>query len=120
MIKFKTYKEEFLEDQVKLVREVTKDWNGFHYPNSEKIQQMYENNKNFSPETRHYAYENNVLIGFLASSVEGEYDGIKYGSIQYPFVREGNEEIRDKLMEKAIKTLQERNVQAIVTYIYED
>ncbi|NHJ49469.1 MAG: hypothetical protein FK733_16890 [Asgard group archaeon] len=120
MAVFKTYKEEYIGDQVKLIREATKDWNGFYYPNKEKIKEIYENVENLSPETRHYAFENNELIGFLASAVEGEFDGITYGSIQYPFVKEGNEELRDILMKKAIETLQAKNVQIIQTYIYED
>ena len=57
---------------------------------------MYDNSDTFSPETRHYAYENNELVGFLASAVEGEFEGIVYGTIQYPFVSKGNEEIWDK------------------------
>jgi hypothetical protein len=119
MVDFKTYKEDYLDNQVKLVREVTKDWHGFHYPNKEIIKGWYEENENFTPETRHYAFVDNELIGFLSSAVEGEFSGITYGSIQYPFVREGNEEIRDKLMKKAIETLQAKNVQIIQTYIYE-
>ena len=36
MVEFRTYKEEFLDDQVKLIREATKDWKGFYYPDSKK------------------------------------------------------------------------------------
>jgi hypothetical protein len=94
-MKYSNYKEEFLERQVKLVNSVTKGWD-FGYPNVEQLKEVYSR-ENFTPETRHYYFEGDDLVGFIASAVENKEGDIQYGSIQMPFVNLADEELKKEL-----------------------
>ena len=114
-MKYSNYKEEFLEKQVKLVNTVTKGWI-FNYPSAEQLKETYSGD-NFTPDTRHYFFEGDDLVGFVASAVENKEGDIQYGSIQMPFVNLTNEdkkkELETKLIEKAKMTLKEKGVDII-------
>ncbi|MCY3414167.1 MAG: hypothetical protein INQ03_21155 [Candidatus Heimdallarchaeota archaeon] len=123
-MKYSTYKEDYLEDQIQLVTKVTKDWFGFGYPNSaEQLKEVYSR-ETFTPDTRHYLYDNDKLVGFIASAVENKEGEIQYGSIQYPFVDAGNDEERlkleQKLLKKATETLKEKGVNIIRSTFNDD
>ena len=74
---YKTYSEELLDDQLELVTKITKDWTHFNYPaDKEGLKNTYSR-EGFTPETRHYAYLNGKLVGFISSAIENEQDGIE-------------------------------------------
>ncbi len=114
MIEFKNYHESMLDDQVALVAEVTKDWAMWGYPDKDGLIQAYAR-EGFTPETRHYAYDGDKLVGFVSSAVEQEQEGVQYGSIQVPFIKKGHEHLEEKLMKKAVSTLKAKGVQVIRT-----
>jgi hypothetical protein len=115
-MKYSIYKEEFLKDQVELVSKVTKNWDNYGYPDLEQLKEVYSR-ETFTPDTRHYLFEEDKLIGFVASAVENKEEDIQYGSIQYPFVDKSDPEERKKieseLMNKAIETLKSNGVHVI-------
>ncbi len=114
-MKYSTYKEEFLEKQVALVNNVTEGWN-FNYPNAEQLKEAY-GRENFTPDTRHYLFVEDELVGFVASAVENKEGEIQYGSIQLPFVNLANkkkkQELELELIERAKATLKEKGVNII-------
>lgn len=114
-LEYKNYSEDVLEEQHKLVTKVSKNWKGFGYPSLDQLKETYKNNENFTPETRHYAFKDGKMIGFISSAVENEQDGVQYGSIQMPFIENNDLEVEEFLMEKALKTLFEKNVKVIRT-----
>ncbi|MFX1253357.1 MAG: hypothetical protein ACFFCZ_17240 [Promethearchaeota archaeon] len=115
MVEFKMYDELRLDDHIKLVLEVIEDWDWKPwYPNQEELKRIYSR-EGFTPDTRHYVYDDEKLVGFLSSGVDGEVDGVLFGSFHIPFIKKGYEHIEDELFSKTINTLKERGVEAIRT-----
>lgn len=114
-MKFKTYSEERLDDQIALINDVIKDWSWkCWYPQKEKLKEIYSR-EGFTPETRHYVYDNDLLVGFLSSAVEEKAEGIQYGSIHILFIRKGYEHIEKEIMKKTFAVLKSKGVQVIRT-----
>ncbi|NHJ48886.1 MAG: hypothetical protein FK733_13965 [Asgard group archaeon] len=113
MIEFKTYKESYLDDQVALIKEVIGKWDWvIWYPNEETLKRNYSQ-EGFTPETRHYVFDGEKLVGFLSSAIEGERDGIVWGSIHLPFIKKGYEHIEKDLMKVTVKVLEKKGANAI-------
>ena len=110
---FKNYEKGFEEAQAKLGAEVGKDWENFQYATAETLLNKYSQ-PDFDKELRHYVYKGDELIAFLQSEIvpTGE-DGKKRANLDFPFIKEGHEEVRDALVEKAIKTLKDKGVEII-------
>ena len=118
-MEFKIYEESRLKDLGELVKEVVSEWpQDPWYPSMEQLKQTYENNENFTPETRHFLYDGDKLVAFLASALEekDEETGIQWGSIHMPFIRKGYEEVESKLYKKTIGLLKEKGAQKIRAY----
>jgi len=117
-MKFKTYEESRLKDLGELVKEVVKDWpQDPWYPTMEQLKDTYAGNEDFTPETRHFLYDDDgKLVAFLSSAVEQEEDGIQWGSIHIPFIRKGYEKVESKLFDKTMGLLKERGVKKVRTY----
>lgn len=115
MLEHKTYSTELLKPAHDLITEVTKDWKHWQYPPYERLKETYETRDNFTPETRHFAYKDGKLVGFLASAREREADGKVIGSIQRPFILNDDPKVEQFLMEKALKTLKEKKVDVVQT-----
>ncbi|NHJ05974.1 MAG: hypothetical protein EAX90_14195 [Candidatus Heimdallarchaeota archaeon] len=117
---FKNYEEGFEEAQAKLGAEVGKDWPNFGYATAEALKNKYSQPE-FDPELRHYVFKNDELVAFLQSEIipEGE-DGKKRANLDFPFIKEGHDEVRDLLVERAIKTLKDKGVELIVARALED
>jgi len=116
MVKFGIYDESKLDAQIELVQEVIKDWDWvIWYPNKESLKESYSR-EGFSPETRHYAYDGEKLVGFLSSTIERKIDDVSFGSIHIPFIRKGYEHVEEELVKKAITTLQTKGAEAIRSF----
>ncbi|MCG3253219.1 MAG: hypothetical protein KAX09_05170 [Candidatus Heimdallarchaeota archaeon] len=116
MVKFDIYDESKLDAQIELVQEVIKYWDWvIWYPNKESLKESYTR-EGFSPETRHYAYDGEKLVGFLSSTIERKIDDVSFGSIHIPFIRKGYENIEEELVKKAIATLQTKGAEAIRSF----
>ena len=116
-MEFKIYEESRLKDLGELVNDVIKDWpQDPWYPTMEQLKQTYENNENFTPDTRHFLYDGDKLVAFLSSALEQEEEGVQWGSIHMPFIRQGYEEVEQKLFKKTIGLLKERGAKKIRGY----
>ncbi|MHA2249066.1 MAG: hypothetical protein ACXAD7_01830 [Candidatus Kariarchaeaceae archaeon] len=117
-ISFETYSTDKIDAQVQLVNNIAKSWTAFGYPDAKALKNAYVSNPDFTPETRHYMYDNKKLVGFLSSAVESEKDGKLYGSIQYPFLLKEYKSFEKELMNRAIEVLKAKGVAVITTNLY--
>jgi len=114
-MRFETYSKSRLDDHIKLVQQVTRDWDWKPwYPNKEQLNRIYSQEE-FTSETRHYVYDDDLLVGFLSSAVEEVVEGIQYGSIHILFIRNGYGHIEEELMKKTFAVLKSKGVQVIRT-----
>ncbi len=113
-MEFKTYEESRLKDLGKLVNDVIKDWSQDPwYPSMEQLKEAYNTNENFTPDTRHFLYDGDKLVAFLSSAMEEEVEGVKWGSINMPFIRQGYEQVEQILFDKTISLLKSKGAQKI-------
>lgn len=117
MIELRNYKEEYLENQVRLGFEATRDWVSTGQLPASVIKRMYESNENFTPETRHYAFKGDEMIGYVISAVDKEIDGIKEASMQFPKIPSKDKEIEKMLMEKTLTVLKEKGANILRTRV---
>ena len=108
-LEYRTYSEELLSMQHAFISEVTKDWKGWSYPSLKDLKEVYARD-GFTPDTRHYAFIDDEMVGFVSSAVERIIDGVQTGSIQVPFIKDNDPEVAEFLMEKAISVLKEKGV----------
>ncbi|MBY9001051.1 MAG: GNAT family N-acetyltransferase [Candidatus Heimdallarchaeota archaeon] len=111
------YKEEYIDDQVKIGKEVSKEWNYYGQTDVEGLKQAYSQDT-FDPDTRLYCFKEGKMVSFVTSQIlpMGE-DGIKSASIRFPLSLPGHEEVFDLLMNEIFKVLTEKEVQTIVANI---
>ncbi|MCE7747104.1 MAG: hypothetical protein GPJ51_01815 [Candidatus Heimdallarchaeota archaeon] len=116
-MEFKIYEESRLKDLGELVKEVVSEWpQDPWYPSMDQLKQAYESNENFTPETRHFLYDGDKLVAFLASALETEVEGVQWGTIHMPFIRKGYDKVEEKLYKKTIGLLKEKGAQSIYTH----
>lgn len=117
MIELRNYKEEYLEDQVRLGFEATRDWVSTGQLPLVMMKRIYETSENFTPETRHYAFKDGKMVGYVISAVDREIEGIKEASMQYPKIPSKDKEIEKLLMEKTLKVLKEKGANILRTRV---
>lgn len=117
MIELRNYKEEYLEDQVRLGFEATREWVSTGQLPQSVIKRMYESNENFTPETRHYAFKDDEMVGYIISAVDREIDGIKEASMQFPKIPNKDKEIEKMLMEKTLTILRDKGADILRTWV---
>ncbi len=116
MYTFENYKEEYLEDQHKLVTtyRATKGWDWFAYPTVDQLRQNFSGD-NFTADTRHYAFDSGKLIGFVSSAIQNQEQGL--ANLQFPFVINDSEELQKELLDQAITSLRAREAKEVVSNI---
>jgi hypothetical protein len=104
----KTYQEEFIEDQVRIGTESTKNWLLFGQTPVDRLKEAYSQ-PDFDPETRLYCFKGEEMVGFLTSRIVPEQeDGKTIGTVSPPLVLEGHEEAFDLLLSKGVETLKKK------------
>ena len=107
------YKEEFIEDQVKIGKEASKDWNYYGQTDVEGLKQAYSQ-ETFDPTTRLYCFKGDKMVSFVTSQIlPVSEDGVKSASIRFPLSLPGNEDTFDLLLNEMFKILKEKEIQVI-------
>jgi len=114
----KNYQEEFLDAQEKVGKEATKTWKAFGQTPTAQLKQIYSQ-PDFDPETRHYCFKDDKLVGFLTSNILEEPEKPKRATLEFPIVLPGHEAAEDLLFERAIKVLQTKGVTVVRTRVSE-
>ncbi len=109
----RSYREEFLQEQERIGREVTKDWSAFGQTPAEQLKNVYSQ-PDFDPETRLYCFKDGKMVGFLTSKVE-KAEGVLKASLEFPMVLPGHEEAESLLFEKALEVLRKKGVRVVRT-----
>ena len=117
MIELRNYKEEYIKDQVRLGFEATRDWVSTGQLPASVIKRIYNSNEDFTPETRHYAFKDDEMVGYVISAVDREIDGIKEASMQFPKMPSKDKEIEKILMEKTLTVLKEKGANILWTRV---
>ena len=114
---FKNYQKGFEQDQAEIGCRVAQTWTYAHQTPVERLKVIYSE-PDFDPETRHYCFKGNEMIGFLTSKViEPKEDGRKRASLVFPSILPGHEKVTDLFLEKAFSTLQNKGVEVVETYV---
>lgn len=112
----KTYEKGYEVIQEKIGKEVANNWIYAHQTPAERLKEVYSQS-DFEPDSRHYCFKGDNLVGFLTSKVlEEKEDEPKKASLVFPSVLPGYEEVVDLLYEKAVDTLRSKGVEEIETY----
>lgn len=112
----KNYQEGFIEDQVKIGDEVSKQWQLFGQSNAERLKEVYSQ-PDFDPETRLYCFDEKKMVGFLTSAIIPEKENEKtIGNLSLPFVLEGYQGVTELLINKAITILKSKGAEIIRTF----
>jgi len=113
----KSYQEEFLEAQEQVGNEVTKDWMGFGQTPASRLKQIYSQ-EGFDPETKHYAFKDDKLVGFVTSTILPEKEGeVKRANLEFPLVLKEHKECSDLLFKQAVSTLKQKGVKVVQTRV---
>ena len=64
----KSYKEGFEEEQEEVGVKVAQDWINAHQTPADRLKEVYSQPE-FDPETRHYCFKGDKMVGFLTSKV---------------------------------------------------
>lgn len=113
----KNYQKGFEDDQAKVGIEVAQSWKYAHQTSADRLKEIYSLPE-FDPETRHYCFEKDKMVGFLTSKViEPKEDGKRRASLVFPSVLPGYEKAADLLIEKAFETLKKKDVEVVETYV---
>lgn len=103
----------FEDDQERIGKEVAKTWIYAHQTDAERLKDLYSK-PDFDPETRHYSFKEDKMVGFLTSKiVEPKEDSKKRANLVFPSVLSGHEESVGLLYEKAINVLREKGVEIV-------
>ena len=109
----KDYQKGFEEDQVRIGLEVAKAWiwpYAYHLEGLLKIHSQPD----FDPETRHYCFLDDQMVGYMFSLVTQSTEGeIVTANLDFPRMIPGHEEAAEILIEKAFETLKKKGVSRI-------
>ena len=109
----KDYQKGFEEDQVRIGLEVAEAWiwpYAYHLEGLLKIHSQPD----FDPETRHYCFLDDKMVGYMFSLVTQSTEGeIVTANLDFPRMIPGHEEAAEILIEKAFKTLKKKGVSRI-------
>ena len=109
----KDYQKGFEENQVRIGLEVAEAWiwpYAYHLEGLLKIHSQPD----FDPETRHYCFLDDQMVGYMFSYVTQSAEGeIITANLDFPRMMPGHEEAAEILIEKAVETLKKKGVSRI-------
>ncbi len=112
----KHYQEGYIENQVRIGNEASKEWQLFGQTNVERLKEVYSQ-ANFDPETRLYCFKGDEMIGFITSAILPEkVDDKTIGNLSPPLVLKGHEKVTELLVTKALNTLKSKGANVIRTF----
>ncbi len=113
----KDYEKGFEEDQVRIGLEVCRNWiwpYAYHLEDLLKIHAQPD----FDPDTRHYCFLADEMVGYMVSSVLLSGDGaISTANLDFPRMLPGHEPAARLLIERAIETLRRKSVTHVVSRV---
>ncbi len=112
MYTIKIYEPGVEEAQAQISNE--KKWTHFLRLSAENICRWFENG-DLDPSLNFYAFLDEVLVGYLISSIETDEQGLKYVEMELPIVKKSYEDAQDLLIQRAFDEFKKRGVGKIKT-----
>lgn len=112
----KSFEKGFEKMQEKVGYQVAKTWIYAHQTPANRLKELYSQ-PDFDPETRHYCFKGNKLVGFLTTKVVNQDEtNEKKATLVFPSVLSGHEEVGELLHEKALSVLKEKGIKKVETF----
>lgn len=112
--RLKEYQEGFEPDQVRIGRHVAQNWIWPYAYDLEDLLQIHAQ-PDFDPETRHYCFLGDEMVGYMFSIVSRLREGEACtATLDFPRLMPGHEAAAGLLMERAFATLREKGVSRVV------
>jgi hypothetical protein len=110
----KDYQKGFEQDQVGIGLEVSRNWiwpYAYHLEDLLKIHAQLD----FDPDTRHYCFLDDEMVGYMVSSVIPSGDGtICKANLDFPRMLPGHEDAAGLLIERSFETLKKKGVSRVL------
>ena len=110
----KNYQKGFEQDQVRIGLEVARNW---IWPYAYRLDELLKVHAqpNFDPDTRHYCFLGDEMVGYMFSLVTplGD-DAISTATLDFPRMMPGHEQAAELLIERAFETLGKKGVSRVV------
>jgi hypothetical protein len=110
----KDYQCGFERGQVRIGRHVARNWIWPYAYNLEDLLRVHAR-PDFDPETRHYCFLGDEMVGYMFSIVTPPGEGeVSTATLDFPRLMPGHEGAAELLMERALETLQRKGVSRVV------
>ncbi|MHA2503300.1 MAG: hypothetical protein ACXAE3_10565 [Candidatus Kariarchaeaceae archaeon] len=111
----KTYQEGFIEDQFRIGSAIYDPWPMGGQTRPDQLRAAYQG-ENFDPETRFYAFDGEIMVGFLTSSFNEEREGKRVYFFEPPYVLPDHApEAETQLINHAFAKLKEKGADILQT-----
>ncbi len=110
----KEYQQGFEQDQVRIGRHVAGNW---IWPYAYDLEDLLEVHArpDFDPETRHYCFLGDEMVGYMFSIVPPSGEGeAATATLDFPRLMPGHEQAAELLMDRALETLRRKGVSRVV------
>ena len=109
----KNYQKGFEQGQVRIGVEVARNWIWPYAYHLEGLLKVHAR-PDFDPETRHYCFLDEKMVGYMFSIVTPSADGSSFiANLDFPRMVPGHEQAAGLLMERALTTLKEKGVSRV-------
>lgn len=110
----RNYQKGFEQDQVRIGREVARNWIWPYAYDLEGLLKVHSQ-PDFDPDTRHYCFLDNEMVGYMFSLVTPLGDnGSSTANLDFPRMMPGHEQAAELLLERAFETLNKKRVSRVV------
>ena len=109
----KDYQKGFEQDQVRIGVQVAQDWIWPYAYDLEGLLQVHAR-PDFDPDTRHYCFLGDEMIGYMFSIVIPSADGgVSSANLDFPRMMPGHEQAAELLMDRAFEMLKKKGVSRV-------
>jgi hypothetical protein len=113
----KSYQKGVERDQVRIGREVARDWAWPYAYNLEDLLALHAQ-PDFDPQTRHYCFLGEEMVGYMFSLVKLAEEGEEITAcLDFPRMMPGHESAAELLVKKAFDTLKARGVSQVTGHV---
>lgn len=109
MYRIERYKEEYLEDHVRIGASIYNQWPMGGQTKIDQLREAYSKD-DFDPETRLYAFERDEMVGFITCAMRDDDSAF----FEFPYVVEEHREAEDLLIQRAMEVLKGKGAKKLV------
>lgn len=110
----KNYQKGFEQDQARIGLEVARNW---VWPYAYSLEDLFKahSQPDFDPDTRHYCFLDDEMVGYMVSLVTPSGDrASSIANLDFPRMMPGHEKAAGLLIQRALETLKDKNVSRVM------